>query len=120
MDDVTVAPAIHVAAIVFWIRGVAMVTTVLLPAVRRFKSAEEQVAFFESVERRFARQARVTTLLAGGSGFYMVHRFDLWASFSSLTYWWLDAIVFVWFVFTVMLFVTERCFCIVGSCVAPR
>ena len=51
MDDVTIARAVHVIAIVFWIGGVAMVTTVLLPAVRRFKSAEERVTFFETVER---------------------------------------------------------------------
>ena len=61
MDDVTIALAIHVLAVVLWIGGVAMVTTVLLPAVRRFKSAEERIAFFETIERRFAWQARGTT-----------------------------------------------------------
>jgi uncharacterized membrane protein len=77
MDDVTIALSIHVLAIVLWIGGVAMVTTVLLPAVRNFKSTEERVAFFGLVERRFAWQARGATLLAGLSGFYMVHRLDL-------------------------------------------
>jgi uncharacterized membrane protein len=58
IDDVTLARTIHVIAVVFWIGGVAMVTTVLLPAVRRFKSPEERVVFFESVQQRFARQSR--------------------------------------------------------------
>jgi len=75
--DVTVALAVHVVAIVLWIGGVAIVWTVLLPAVRRFKSAAGRVAFFELVERRFAWQARGTTLLAGASGFYMVDRLEL-------------------------------------------
>ena len=59
MDDVTLARAIHVLAVVLWIGGVALVTTVLLPAVRRFKSPEERIVFFESVEQSFASQSRV-------------------------------------------------------------
>ena len=54
MDDVTLARAIHVLAVVLWIGGVALVTTVLLPAVRRLKSPEERIASFKSVEQRFA------------------------------------------------------------------
>jgi hypothetical protein len=42
MDDLAVARALHVAAIVIWIGGVAMVTTVLLPAIRRLKGAAER------------------------------------------------------------------------------
>jgi uncharacterized membrane protein len=110
MDDVTIARAIHVLAIVFWIGGVAMVTTVLLPAVQRFKSAEERVAFFERVERRFAWQARVTTLIAGVSGFYMVDRLGLWTSCFSIEYWWLIAMVSIWLLFTAMLFGAEPLF----------
>jgi uncharacterized membrane protein len=108
--DVAVALAVHVVAIVLWIGGVAMVTTVLLPAVRRFKSAADRVAFFELVERRFAWQARGTTLLAGASGFYVVDRLQLWAAFERMDYWWLDAMVLVWLVFTLMLFVVEPLF----------
>jgi hypothetical protein len=55
-------------------------------------------------------QARGATLLAGLSGFYMVHRLDLWSEFSSIAYWWLDAMVLVWLLFTLMLFVAEPLF----------
>jgi len=110
MDDVTVARALHVVAVVLWIGGVAMVTTILLPAVRRFKSVEERVTFFTSVERRFAWQARGTTLLAGVTGFYMVDRLDLWWSFFDRQYWWLDAMGLLWLAFTTMLFVAEPLF----------
>lgn len=110
MNDVAIALAIHVTAIVLWIGGVAMVTTVLLPAVRRFKTAQERMAFFAIVERRFAWQARGTTLLAGASGFYLVYRLNLWPEFAAIDYWWLDAMVAVWFVFTFMLFVAEPLF----------
>jgi uncharacterized membrane protein len=110
MDDVTIALAIHVLAVVLWIGGVAMVTTVLLPAVRQFKSAEERIAFFETIERRFAWQARGTTLLAGASGFYMVYRLNLWSRFLTVEYWWLSAMVAVWLLFTLMLFIIEPLF----------
>lgn len=110
MDDIAIARAIHVLAVVFWIGGVAMVTTVLLPAVRRFKVAEERVAFFDAVERRFARQARLTTALAGLSGFYMLYRLDLWDRFRAGEYWWMHAMVFTWLLFTAMLFVLEPLF----------
>jgi uncharacterized membrane protein len=110
MDDVAIALAIHVLAVVLWIGGVAMVTTVLLPAVRSFKSAEERIDFFETIERRFAWQARGTTLIAGASGFYMAYRLNLWSAFLTIDGWWLDAMVVVWLLFTVMLFVAEPLF----------
>src|SRR3984957_19180344 len=81
MDDVIIALAIHVLAVVLWIGGVAMVTTVLLPAVRGFKSAAERIEFFETIECRFVWQARGTTVLAGASGFYMAYRLNLWSMF---------------------------------------
>jgi uncharacterized membrane protein len=53
-EDTGLARALHVFGVVLWIGGVAFVTTVLLPAVRRLKAPAERVAFFEAVERRFA------------------------------------------------------------------
>lgn len=107
MDEIAIARALHVFAVVLWIGGVSFVTTVLLPAVRRFKSPEERLTFFDAIERRFAWQARITTLLAGLTGFYMLMRLDLWSRFLSVNYWWMHAMVIVWLIFTVMLFVAE-------------
>ena len=109
-DDAAIARALHVFGVVLWIGGVGFVTTVLLPAVRRMKEPGERVAFFEAVEGRFAWQARGTTLLVGGSGIYLVHVFDLWTRFAQLEYWWLHAMVFVWAIFSLMLFVAEPLF----------
>ena len=103
----TLALVVHVIAIVLWIGGVAMVTSVILPAVRGFRNAQEQIEFFERVERKFAWQARGTTLLAGLSGFFMVDRLGLWSGLHSLQYWWLCAMVGVWLIFTFMLFIAE-------------
>lgn len=110
VDDVTLVRALHVLAVIMWIGGVAFVTTVLLPAVRDLQAPEERVVFFETVERRFGSQARVTTIFAGLSGLYMVVRLDLWDRFLSVSYWWMHAMVAVWLLFTLMLFVAEPLF----------
>ena len=107
MDQVVIARALHVLAVVLWIGGVSFVTTVLLPAVRRLKTPPERVAFFDAIERRFAWQARATTVLAGAPGFFMTSQLDLWSRFHTAAYWWMHAMVAVWLLFTIMLFVAE-------------
>jgi uncharacterized membrane protein len=96
MNDVTIARALHVVFVVLWIGGVAFVTTALLPAVRRLKAPHERMELFGHIERRFAGQARISTIIVGLSGFYMVYRFDLWDRFQHAGYWWMHAMVIVW------------------------
>jgi uncharacterized membrane protein len=107
MDDVTIARALHVGSVVLWIGGVAFVTTVLLPAVRGLKAPQARMQLFDQMERRFAWQARVSTAIVGLTGFYMLYRFDMWDRFRHAAYWWIDAMVAVWLLFTAMLFVVE-------------
>lgn len=102
------AKVVHVIGVVLWIGGVAMVTTVILPAVKNFRSAEDRIQFFEMVEHRFAWQARFTTLLTGLSGFYMVSLLNGWGRYEMVSqYWWMHAMTLVWVIFTVVLFVLE-------------
>lgn len=82
MDSLILARVIHVLAIVLWIGGVAMVTLVLLPAIKHFVEPARRVEFFENIEGRFAWQSRVTTLLAGGSGFFMLMQTGGWQRLS--------------------------------------
>ena len=103
------ARALHVLGVVLWIGGVSMVTTVLLPAVRRGPDGDA-MALFERLERRFARQSRWTTVLVGVTGFYLVHALDLWHRYAELRYWWMTAMLVVWALFTVMLFILEPLF----------
>jgi uncharacterized membrane protein len=107
MKDYYLARVLHVVGVVLWIGGVAFVTAVLLPAVKRMREPAERVKFFENVEAGFARQARVTTLLTGLSGFYLAHTLRAWGRFADAHYWWMHAMVLVWGVFTLMLFVLE-------------
>jgi uncharacterized membrane protein len=110
MSDITLARTLHVLAIVHWIGGVSMVTLVLLPGIMRSVPPAERLRLFEMIEGRFARQARVSTLIAGASGFYMVHRLAVWDRFLDPAFWWMHAMVLVWAIFTVVLFLAEPLF----------
>jgi uncharacterized membrane protein len=96
--------------VVLWIGGVAFVTTVLLPATRALPVPADLLPVFESLEQRFARQARFSIALVGLTGFYMLFRLDLWDRFVEPAYWWMHAMVATWLLFTLMLFVAEPLF----------
>jgi len=93
--------------VVLWIGGVALETTVLLPAIKPLKSAEEQISTFGMIESRFAWQARATTLLIGLSGGYMLYYTDGWNRYTDLRFWWLHAMTIGRVMFIVILFVLE-------------
>jgi uncharacterized membrane protein len=107
MHDLAIARAIHVLAVVVWIGGVAMVTTVILPMVRGAPMPAEGQVLLEAVERRFIWQARIATLLVAASGFYMVQRLNLWDRFRNIEFWWMHAMVLLWLIFTFILFIGE-------------
>jgi uncharacterized membrane protein len=105
--DVALARIVHVLAVVVWIGGVGFVTTVLMPAVRRQAPPERRLAAFLAYESRFAWQARIAVALAGLSGLYMVWRLDAWSRFATPRLWWMHAMVALWSVYALMLFVIE-------------
>jgi uncharacterized membrane protein len=102
-----IARVLHVLAIVVWIGGIAAITTVMFPAMRGADSLERKLALFRHVERRFRPQALTAWLLAGLSGLYMVYALNGWARFTSVRYWWMDAMVALWGIFGLMLFIIE-------------
>lgn len=107
MDNYALARVIHVVSVVIWIGGVSMVTTVLIPMLRKTKTKEDAVSTFGNIEKRFSLQARITILLVGISGFYMLFYLDAWNRYLEIRYWWIHAMTFVWLLFTVMLFILE-------------
>lgn len=107
MTDLFLARALHVLGVVVWIGGVSMVTTVVLPALRRGDLGADRLAAFEAIEHRFVWQARAAVLLVGLSGFYLAAKLDLWDRFRDLAFWWMHAMVIVWLLFFLILFVGE-------------
>lgn len=111
MTATALARALHVLAIVHWIGGVAFVTLIVLPGLMRSAPAEQRLALFEMIEGRFALQARISTLVAGASGLYLIIAYDAWDRFlAPASFWWMHAMVAIWAVFTFVLFVAEPLF----------
>ena len=110
IDDLNIARVVHVASVVGWIGGVWFVTFVVMPALRRSEPPPGRLAAFHKIEQGFAWQARVWVLLAGLSGFWMVWRADLWWRFVDPAYWWMGAMLALWLIFAVMLYIAEPMF----------
>lgn len=109
-DIFVIAKAVHIVGIVFWIGGVAFVTTVLIPSLRDMKSSENRLSTFETLEGRFAFQVKFSTLLVGLSGLYMLFFLNAWERYFQPQFWWLHVMTFIWLIFTVILFVLEPLF----------
>jgi len=107
MDEVALARALHVLAVIIWIGGATMATSVILPAIRRGDLGRDRLIAFHTIERRFIWQARTAVIVVGITGFYIVARLDLWERFSSVTFWWMHAMAGVWLLFMFVLFVAE-------------
>ena len=110
IDSLTLARAIHVLSIVHWIGGISAVTMVVLPHAAGLSHATAALEAFKSFERRFARQARVSILLAGLSGIYMLYALDAWDRFANPSFWWLHLMVAVWLFFAAMVYALEPLF----------
>jgi uncharacterized membrane protein len=109
-DQFVLARAIHILAIVLWIGGVAFVTTVLIPSLKDLDSGQDRMQLFERLEGRFAFQAKLTTLLTGLSGLWMLDYLNAWSRYLELQFWWLHLMTFIWFIFSLVLFVLEPLF----------
>ncbi len=110
MEGLTVARIIHIVAVIIWIGGVSMVTTVIIPAVKKMKTKEEKIDAFERIEGMFSVQAKIMIALAGISGFYMLSELHAWDRYLSLHHWWLHAMTIVWIMFALVVFVFEPLF----------
>ncbi|MBL4667842.1 MAG: hypothetical protein JKY30_01080, partial [Flavobacteriales bacterium] len=93
----TLARVLHVLAVILWIGGVAMVTTVIIPAVKKIATKEDQIKIFEQIEGRFAMQAKITTLITGITGFYMMYELNAWDRYLDIRYWWVHGMTIMWF-----------------------
>lgn len=104
------ARTLHVIGIVIWIGGVAFVTTVLIPSLKKITNPHDRLELFEQLEGRFAFLAKIATLITGVSGYYMLDFLNAWDRYLHLQFWWMHLMTFIWVVFTVVLFVLEPLF----------
>ena len=107
VDDVELARALHVLFVAHWIGGVSFVTLVALPLARAAADPRKGWALFELIESRFSAQVRWTIPLAGATGLWVTWRLELWPRFQDPAFWWMTAMVLVWTLFMIAVFVIE-------------
>jgi len=110
MNNLTIARAIHILSIMIWIGGVGFVTAVLIPTIRRSAHKKDQLSIFNAIENRFALIARFAVAITGISGIYMVYVLNAWDRFVEIRYFWIHAMVLLWLMFAIALFIIEPFF----------
>lgn len=98
-----IALALHVLGVVWWIGGLTFVCTVVLPDLRRDPATA--LERFRAIEGRFAPQVRIALILVGGSGGWMLYKLGYWRLLAEPAFWWLHAMICLWTLFFIMLFI---------------
>lgn len=106
MEIYVFARILHFLSVVVWIGGVSMVTTVVIPLLRK-EHPEKAIELFSKFEKKFSLQARITIILVGLTGFYMLDYLHAWNRYLEIRFWWIHAMTLVWLIFTIMLFILE-------------
>ena len=107
MDEFAIARALHVIAVVMWIGSVSFTTFIVLPVLLRGTVTGESTDTFEQIEAGVAQQAKYSTQITGLTGLYMLYVLDGWERLLDPAQWWLHAMIFIYLVFTVVIFVLE-------------
>ena len=67
-----IARTLHVVSVVLWIGGVAFVTTVLIPSLKKIADPDNRLDLFEQLARQFAFQAPIVVAISFRfAGFYL-------------------------------------------------
>ena len=101
------ARTLHIVGVVFWIGGVAFVTTVLIPSLKRTANPKDRMDLFEKIEGKFSFQAKISVLITGITGIYMIYFLNAWSRYLDGQYWWLHLMTTVWLLFAIVLFILE-------------
>lgn len=70
--------ALHVLGVVIWIGGVAFVTMIVFPMLTRMENSLEKVLFFQGIEHRFARIAKISLAVVGLTGAWLLYETGEW------------------------------------------
>jgi len=54
MNELVLARVVHVLCVVFWIGGVAMITTIVLPVLASMPTTERKIEFLDRIKIRFS------------------------------------------------------------------
>lgn len=109
---VALLTALHATTVVLWIGGVAFVTIIVFPMLLRMEDSLEKVMFFQGVESRFARHARIYAWLTGLTGGGLLYATGRHADLFSARGIGITVMLIVWLVYIVVLTFERRLFAI--------
>jgi uncharacterized membrane protein len=102
--------AIHVLAVVIWIGGVAFVTIIVFPMITRMEGSFEKMIFFQGIEHRFAKVAKISVAVVGITGVWMLRLTGEWKTLLSAAGIGPTLMVIVWTLYVLVLLFEARLF----------
>ncbi len=102
--------AIHVLGVVIWIGGVAFVTMVVFPMIMRMEGSIEKMIFFQGVEHRFAKIAKISVGVVGVTGAWLLSLTGEWEMLFSAPGIGPTLMVIVWTLYVLVLLFESRLF----------
>ncbi|MEO5355921.1 MAG: hypothetical protein H7844_01320 [Nitrospirae bacterium YQR-1] len=105
--------SVHVVSILIWIGGVVFVTTVVFPMIVRMEDSMEKVFFFQGVEQRFAKIAKVFVLIAGLTGGVLIYLKDVLHTLFHKDGFYLTLMLILWTIFLTVLTFEKKLFNII-------
>lgn len=107
--------AIHVLGVVIWIGGVAFVTMIVFPMIMRMEGSLEKVLFFQGLEHRFARIAKLSVAIVGATGVWLLLITGGWRELFTLRGIGPTLMLIVWALYTFVLLFEARLFKVIFS-----
>ncbi len=101
---------VHVLGVVVWIGGVAFVTMIVFPMLSKMDSSLEKVLFFQGLEHRFAKIAKVSVAVVGFTGFWLLHLTGEWRILFTLSGIGPTIMLIVWALYVLVLLFEGRLF----------
>jgi uncharacterized membrane protein len=101
---------IHVITVVLWIGGVAFVTTIIFPMLLKMEDPLEKAMMFQRVENKFAKQARIYSVITGVTGgllLYLKEEYSLIFTKAGIG---ITLMLIAWFIYTFVLFFERSVF----------
>ena len=107
---VSLLTAVHVIGVVVWIGGVAFVTMIVFPMIRRMEDSFEKVLFFQGMEHRFARIAKSSVAVVGLTGGWLLYITGEWRTLLSMVGIGPTLMILVWSLYLFVLLFEGRIF----------
>jgi len=95
LNTFIIVRTLHIVGAVFWIGDVAFVTMVLIPSLKNNITKNERMDMFVKLESIFSFQAKISTLVVGIIGVYMLFFMNAWSRYLQPQYWWMHPMTIV-------------------------